>query len=530
MRCPVKPTIAIRPLVLRPLVIRPLVILLLAVLRSTAVRAQSDPLRGLDGYIQHALQAWQVPGLAIAVVKNDSVVLAKGYGVRELGKVGAVDERTVFAIGSSTKAFTAAAIGMLVDEGRVQWDDRATKNLPDFELYDPYTTRELTVRDLLTHRSGLPGGNQLWYGTDFDRAEILRRVRYLTPASSLRSTFGYNNLMYLAAGQVVASVTGKTWDQFISERLFAPLGMTGSNTTIRDLQGRENVATPHLKVDGRVIPIAWRKVDNIAPAGSINSNVVDMAQWVRLQLGEGTYLGRRLLRPGTVREMHTPQTVIRPDPRRRETNPDGHFWAYGMGWFLEDFRGRTILQHGGNIDGMSAMVGLMPEEHLGMVVLTNLNGTELTTAIMFRVFDAYTGATRDWSTKLLAQADSAASLSERQRRKIEEARVPGTAPSLPLGRYAGTYHNRIYGDLNIALEQGRLVARRAAGFEGELEHWNFDTFRFAWRHDPKLGKQGFITFVLGPQGEIESAKVRDFIDLNADFTHVVEGSSVTTGR
>ena len=242
--------------------------------------AQNGSLNGFDDYVNKAMKEWEVPGIAVAIIKGDQIVLAKGYGVRKLGDPTPVDERTLFAIGSSSKAFTAASVAMLVDGGKVKWDDPVTKYLPEFEMYDPYVTRELTVRDLLTHRSGLQRGDFLWYGTELDRDEILKRTRYLKPSWSLRSTFGYQNLMYLAAGQLVSRVSGKTWDEFIRERFFVPLGMTASSTSINELKTANNVATPHSKIEDKVTVIPWRNIDNIAPAGSINSNVVEMAQWV----------------------------------------------------------------------------------------------------------------------------------------------------------------------------------------------------------------------------------------------------------
>src|SRR5262249_52053109 len=328
--------------------------------------AQDPPLQGLDDYITKAMQDWEVPGLALAVVKNDAVVLAKGYGVRKLGETTPVNEKTLFAIGSSSKAFTAASLAMLVDDGKIKWDDPATKYLPGFQLYDPYATHELTVRDLLAHRCGLDRGDLMWYGSGYGRQEVLRRIRYLKPSSSFRSKFGYQNIMFLAAGQILPTVAGKTWDEFVKDRIFKPLGMTASNTSTEALSGQDNVATPHDKVEEKIEPIPWRNIDNIGPAGSINSNVVDMAQWVRLQLGEGVYNKQRLLSSGSVSEMHMPQTIIRLEGTQAKLNPETHFMAYGLGWMLQDYRGKKLVQHGGNIDGMSALVAMIPEEKLGL--------------------------------------------------------------------------------------------------------------------------------------------------------------------
>ena len=253
---------------------RIVVSILMLFISSVFAVAQDAPLQGFDDYVNKALKDWDVPGVAIAVIKDDKIVFAKGYGVREIGKPEKVDERTIFAIGSSTKAFTAASIAMLVDEGKIKWDDPATKYLPGFQLYDANVTREMTVRDLLTHRIGLERGDALWYATDMSRDEILRRIRFLKPSSSMRSKFGYQNIMFLAAGQMVPQVTGKTWDDFLSERIFTPLGMNSTSTSISALKNSNDVAAPHSKFDDKVTAIPYRMIDNIGPAGSINSNVV----------------------------------------------------------------------------------------------------------------------------------------------------------------------------------------------------------------------------------------------------------------
>ncbi|HXG65927.1 MAG TPA: serine hydrolase [Blastocatellia bacterium] len=480
-------------------------LLLAATANGPTARAQESILNGFNDYVNKALREWEVPGVAIAIVKNDQVVFAKGYGVRKLGDPTPVNEKTIFAIGSASKAFTAAAVAMLVDEGKIKWDDPATQYLPGFQLFDPYVTRELTVRDLLCHRSGLERGDLLWYGSPYDRGEILRRVRYLKPTWSLRSTFGYQNIMYLAAGQIVEKVSGKSWDDFTKERIFAPLGMAVSSTSIKPLAGMDNVAAPHGKVDEKVQPIPWRNIDNIAPAGSINSNVVEVAQWVRLQLGEGAYQGTRLISSGAVKEMHASQTVIRYEPPWSLLMPEAHFLNYGLGWFLHDYRGRKVVQHGGNIDGMSALVAMIPEEKLGVVVLTNLNGNLLTEALAYRVFDAYLGATpRDWSAEFLKSFKALEEQGKAAQKKAEEARVKGTKPSLALDKYAGAYKDDMYGEVKVTEENGKLALRTAA-FAGDLEHWHYDTFQVTWK-DRTLGK-GLVTFTLNSEGKVDELKI-----------------------
>jgi CubicO group peptidase (beta-lactamase class C family) len=470
--------------------------------------AQEAPGKEFDEYVNKALKQWEVPGVSIAIVKNDQIVFAKGYGVRKLGDPTPVDEKTLFAIGSASKAFTAAAIGMLMDEGKLKWDDPAAKYLPGFQLFDPYASRELTVRDLLCHRSGLERGDLLWYGSDLSRDEILRRIRYLKPSTSFRSMFGYQNIMFLAAGQIVSSISSKGWDDFVKERIFTPLGMASSTTSVKDVAKSDNVATPHAKIDEKVQVIAWRNIDNIAPAGSINSNVVDMAQWARLQLGEGKYQGKQLITSGAVKEMHTPQTIIRTEGIWEKLFPEAHFLTYGLGWFLQDYHGRKVIQHGGNIDGMSALVAIMPEEKLGVVVLTNMNGTTLPTVLANTIFDWYTKSPqKDWSTELYKSIKGLEDVQKAAEKKKEGARVVGTSPTLPLEKYAGTYKDDMYGEAKVTVKNGKLVASYGPTFAGDLEHWQYNTFRVRWG-DATLGKS-FINFTINDDGKVDEMKIEN---------------------
>ncbi len=485
--------------------------------------AQRGALRGLDRYIEDALPSWKVPGLAIAIIKNDSVIHASGYGVRELGEPERVDARTLFAIGSASKAFTAAALAMLVDEGKVSWDDRASTHLPWFELFDPYVTRELSVRDLLSHRSGLARGDLLWYSGGFSRDDILRRVRFLEPSWSFRSRFGYQNLMYLAAGRIVEAASGLSWDDFVAQRIFRPLGMTRSNTSVTALSGQPNVATPHAQIEGTAETVPWHNIDNIAPAGSINSNVLEMAQWVRLQLGDGEVAGQRLVSTGAIRETKVPHTVIRTEGIWQALNPVSNFLTYGLGWFLMDYAGHKVVQHGGNIDGMSALVAMIPDQRLGVVILTNMNGSLLPTAVLYRVFDMMLGRpSQDWSADFRKTAAALEQQQEEARKKIEDARVSGTAPSLPLEAYAGTYADSMYGDVRVEYEGGGLVLRYGTFFVGDLEHWHYDTFRAIWRQR-HFGK-ALARFVLDERGraaELAMENVGDFTRAPAADTAAV---------
>jgi CubicO group peptidase (beta-lactamase class C family) len=465
--------------------------------------AAKPSLAGFDQYVTKAMQDWKVPALAIAVVKNDSIVLMKGYGTRTMGTTQPVDEHTLFAIGSSSKAFTATLIAMMVDQGKMRWDDAATTYLPSVQLFDPYVTRELTVRDLLTHRSGLARGDIMWYATDYNRDEILRRVRFLKPTWSVRSRFGYQNIMYLAAGQAVAHAAGKSWDELVRERIFTPLGMTETNTSTRDLAGKENVATPHSDVNDTLIVVPWHNIDNMGPAGSINSNVSDMIKWVRFQLAQGSVNGKSLVSASAIGETHTAQMVIQLGPDARQVNPYTHLSSYGMGWFLSDYRGRELDQHGGNIDGMSAMVAIMPEEKLGLVILTNANGSPVPTIVMNRVIDQLLSEPlRDWSAEYRKQFDKLVAQGKEAEQKRLAQRAMNTKPSLALDQYVGVYSDSMYGDANVRFANGTLRMSYGTAFDGALEHWHYDTFRAKW-NNRAIGAN-FVTFALGTDGKVKS--------------------------
>ena len=466
----------------------------------SAVTAQSGPLQGFDAYVTRSMAAWRVPGLAVAVVHRDSVVLARGYGVRTLGKPDPVDENTLFAIGSASKAFTATLVAMLVDQGKVKWDDPATQYLPGFQMYDPYATRELTVRDLLTHRSGLTAADLMLYDPRYTRDSILYRARYVKPTYSFRAHFGYSNIMYLAAGQLSARLLGSTWDDAVRERIFTPLGMAASNTSVTLLDRLPDVATPHDEIDDTVQAIPYFNLDAAAPAGSINSSIRDMAQWVRFQLAGGKVRGKPLLSAAAFEETHKPQTIVPLEGFWNLSAQDAHLLTYGMGWFLHDYHGRLIVQHGGNIDGMTALVALMPEEQTGLVVLTNLGPNDLTYALMYRVFDAYLKRPpKDWSASLLKADRELVAQAKQETKNREATRVAGTKPSLPLEQYAGTYSDSVDGDATVRREQGGLVLRYGS-LVADLAHWQYDTFQAIWRQR-RLGKM-YVTFVLDSDGKV----------------------------
>ncbi len=487
-------------------------LILILFISSVLAFGQDAPLSGLDDYVNKAIKDWDVPGVAIAIVKDDKVIFVKGYGVREIGKTDAVTPNTIFAIGSSSKAFTTAALSMLVDEGKLKWNDPVSKYLPNFQLFDPYVTREMTVRDLVTHRIGLERGDRLWYATDYDRNEILQRIRFLKPSSSMRSKFGYQNIMYLAAGQIIPAITGKSWDDFIKERIFTPLGMKSSDTTIRTLKKFSDVAAPHVKIDDKVKSVPYRLIDNIGPAGSINSNALDVAQWLRLQINAGKFGDKQLVSAANIKEMHSQQTIIPLEGLYTSIYSEAHFLSYGMGWFLSDYRGRKMVEHGGAIDGMRSAVSMIPEEKLGVVVLGNMNGSILPQMLANRIFDMYLvpGKEKDWSGEVLKVIKTAEAQGKAAAQKVEADHIKNTSPSLSLDKYAGNYTDEMYGDFKITLENGKLKAQYGSYFNGTLEHWHFDTFLVKWKDE--VQGQGFINFKLNSQGKIETVSIDGLAD------------------
>lgn len=489
---------------------RTVLFLLLLLLSAVPLHAQVDRLIDLDAYFEKARQDWKVPGLAIAIVKDDATVFAKGYGIREIGKETAVDERTLFAVASNTKAFTAALLGMLVDEGQLNWDDPVTDYLREFQLYDPYVTRKISIRDLLTHRSGLPtfGGDHLYIGNPLSRNEIIARVRHLKPSAQFRTKYQYQNLMFLVAGQIIAENTGQSWDEAIRERIFTPLGMVASNTSVRDLKNQENVATPHEIVGEKIVPIEYDNVDNVAPAGAINSNVVEMVQWIRLNLNGGVYNGKRILSTKVMREMHAIQIPI-PISVDREKMFGTHFLGYGLGWGISDYKGRKIVSHGGGLSGMISLQTLIPEENLGVIVLTNFAPHSLTRALTYRVLDAFFGEPeRDWSVEYLERRKESKEKQEKAEKELQAKRVKRTKPTLKLEDYTGKYFDDLSGKAEVKLEKGKLVFDYNPRHTGDLEHWHYNTFRVTWRNPIfDMSEKTFLTFYLNEQGKVAELKV-----------------------
>jgi CubicO group peptidase (beta-lactamase class C family) len=479
----------------------------------------------LDDYILHAMKTFAVPGVGVAVVKDGAVVFAKGYGVRKLGESTPVDSHTLFGIGSNTKAFTAASLGILVDEGKLSWDDRVVDRLPAFQMYDPYVTHEMTIRDLLTHRSGLGlgAGDLLFFPpSTYTRADIIAKLRYIKPESSFRSKYAYDNLLYMVAGQIIPAVTGTEWQDFIKQRIFAPVGMSDSNTSVR---AEGNFAVPHSEVEGKLQPIPAAAIDNLAPAGAINSSASDMAKWIIVQLGAGQLPGgqKRLFSPRVAKEMWSAQTILPVgDPPPALAALKTNFAAYGLGWSLREYRGYKQVGHDGGLPGYVSRVALIPDLKLGVVVLTNQEAVGLLGAIAYRILDSYLLApATDWLKIIHDLGEQQKAAAAEVEKKQSGTRNANSKPSLPLEKYAGRYADAWYGDITIAMEQSGLVMRfsHSPALTGDLEHWQYDTFKAHWR-DRSLAADAFVTFALNPDGSISQVKmvpVSPLTDFSYDF-------------
>ncbi len=474
----------------------------------------------LDGFSARGLEDWKIPGFAVAVVHEGQVVYRGGFGERTLGgaEVDPVDADTLFGIMSTTKAMTALSLAMLVDEGKVHWDDPVTKHLPWFALEDSYATRAVTVRDLLRHNAGVPNADWLWLRGDLDTRQIIERLRLLPPAYSLRDGFIYQNVMYQVAGEIVATASGMPWSTFVQTRIFEPLGMTRSYATLGGMRAArpDNVSTPHFEIDQRVRAIVDVPVDPVPAAGSVWSTANDMAKWMTFLLDGGQVGGRALVKPDTFGELFRSQSIVPAAefyPTLALTQP--HFTTYGLGWFLQDYRGEFVAMHTGSMDGRTAILGLLPERRFGIVVLGNLDHAEFRHALMWHAFDLALGkgGGRDWSANLLKLYGDGKAKGEAARAEQVAKRVPGTRPSKPLADYVGSYEHPVWGDI-VVEDRGDGLALRAGtspDTRGPLAHWHYDTFELR-AGDGRSGTWP-VTFELDARGSVDSLSL--FGDRNA---------------
>ena len=471
--------------------------------KPAAAAVAKPSLDGLDAFVAQEMKNWKVPGVAVAVVKDGQVILSKGYGHRDVDKQLPVTPQTLFAIGSITKSFTVTALGLLADEGKLDWDKPVREYLPEFRLYDSVANEHMTPRDLVTHRSGLPRHDALWYNSTFTRREMVERLRYLEPSKDFRSAWQYNNLMVLTAGYLAGQLAGTSWEELVRARIFGPLGMTGSNFSVTDSEKSPDFAQPYATVKEEIKKIPFRGIDEMAPAGAINSNIEDMSRYLLFHLSQGKYGDKQLLSATNAQQMQSPQMVIQGALRYPEI---GHS-AYGMAFVVSSYRGHKMVQHGGAIDGFIALLTFLPQDNIGVVVLTNSTVRQLPNIITYNVFDRLLGAEpAPWSVRLKEQQKKEEESEEEAKKKGYTPRKEGTQPSHPLADYAGDYEHPGYGVATIALAEDKAGLKLTYNrLTSPLKHFHYDVFEVP--EDP-----------LDP---FEKTKVQFLMSVNGDIDRVL---------
>jgi CubicO group peptidase (beta-lactamase class C family) len=413
----------------------------------------------LDAYVQKALTDWQIPGVAVCVVKDGKVVVMKGYGVKELGSNNKVDENTLFMIGSNSKAFTGTALAMLAADNKLSLDSPVIKYLHDFKLYDPWVTKQANVRDLLCHRLGFETfqGDFIYFDSDLTTAEVREKFSRVKPMYSFRSKWGYTNAAFMTAGEIIPKVSGQTWAEFLKEKIFTPLEMNSTLALTKDIDAAVNKATAHTVAQGVLKKIPYGRIDNLAAAGSISSSINDMSHWVMAQLNNGKYNDKQVIPAGAVAQTWFPHSIMGNGGHRFNR---AHFLLYGLGWMLQEYSGRKIVSHTGGVNGFVTSVTLVPEEKLGIIVLTNTDANNFFESLKYEIMDAWLGLPyRNYSQFHLTnfkknQEEEAAWL-----KKQKDTIALNRPTTLPLASYAGTYEHNVYGKMTIALEEKKLVAR-----------------------------------------------------------------------
>jgi len=468
----------------------------------------------LDIYLSKAVRDWDLPGLAVAIVKDDQVVAAKGYGVRELGKPGRVDGKTIFDIASLTKSFTAAGAAVLVDAGQLGWDDRVIDRLPKVTFGDACMRDQITLRDLLSHRTGLEPANSLFHFFHYNRAELLDRIQFLPSERPFRTSMLYSNILYMVAGELTAHVAGTTWADLIRHRLLEPAGMM--STFVETRPTGDNVASPHMRMGGVQKPIPPFDFTMVGPAASIYTNAEDLARWMRLQLGDGMLDGKQIISKKSMDEMHSPQVIIQTTPEMRQARQVEFFGAYGMGWQIMDYRGEPLLWHTGNADGMPCYMGLLPKQKLGIAVMMNTwaAGT-LHVSLANKIIDTYLqGPERDWSGEQLTRIHQALQDEQADRARVEAQRKSAGPPVRPLAEYAGIYDAPLWGDIHVRLVGKRLRLELAKGERGWLVPWDKDAFLIIW--DDDVNRELFYDTVVNFDGAMDGHMRKVHMTLNRD--------------
>lgn len=430
-------------------------------------------------FVNKTLAEWNVPGVGVAVVKGNKVILAEGYGLRDVHKKLAVTSQTIFPIGSASKAFTATAVGILVDEEKLSWDRPVKDYLPSIQLHDQLATIQITPRDLLCHRSGVPRHDLAWIGSTASRKELFDRIRFLEPNAGFRSIFQYNNFMYLAAGYLVGKVSGSSWEAFVKSRILEPLEMKDSVFSVEDSMKKSDFALPYGLKKDQVVELPFRKVDAMGPAGSINSNVLDMAQWILFNINKGKIGEKSLISESTLAEIHSPQVVIKQGEfRLLENFPEMSFSTYGLGWVISNYRGHIWIHHGGNIDGFTTLETFFPRDDIGVIVLSNMNGTFVPDIISLNIADRLFGLDQvDWNKRVKDIFNKMEAAGEKAEKEKDKDRKLGTQPSHPLEEYVGDYENPGYGIVSVIKDSdGLRLETPELEFDGPLSHYHYDIF------------------------------------------------------
>lgn len=474
-------------------------------------------LKELEKYYQKALEQWEVPGMAIGIVKDNELIFAKGFGVKDINHSKKINKNTNFAIASNTKAFTAAGIMILSEEGKLSLSDKVQDHLPWFELYDSYVSEHMTIRDLLCHRSGLVtfSGDLIWYLSDHSPEEIVRRARFLKPAYGFRESYGYSNIMFITAGLIIEKVSGLSLEEFMKEKYFEPLQMDRTIISTSDIESMGNYAQPHIDIEGEVKKIPYANWDNGKAMGGIISNVVDVSKWLKLQLNKGIIDGDTIFSAESQEEMWTSQISRKVSSYSKELWPSTHFKGYGLGWGLFDYLGRKVIMHTGGYDGTISATVLIPEENLGIVILTN-KITSLYSPVLYKTLDAFLGGEeKDWATIILERMN-------KNRQGSEEVKEDNTEKIAALGldKYQGYYSGNVYGGVSISFEDKGLYIRfeHTKDFHSPLTHINANTFEIKFPDAPSLPK-GTVCFVLD-ENEKVSQLIIDIPNPDFDFTEL----------
>ncbi len=513
--------------------IKTLLLFVFIIISTIHINAQLISSIEIDSLVEKTLKTFDVPGIAVAIVKDGKIIHSKGYGVRSLNTKQKVDENTLFGIASNSKAFTAAALGILVDEGKLKWDDKVTDYIPEFKLYNPYVTEEFTIRDLLTHRSGLGlGAGDLMIfpdSSDFTKKDIIYNLRFLKSVSSFRTKFDYDNLLYIVAGEVIARVTGMSWENFVETKIMQPLNMGSSASSFNRLKNKSNVIDAHAPVNGKVQVIRRDFTEASDPAAGIYSNLTDMCKWIMMQLNNGRYgenLNKKLFSEEVHEEMWTPQTII---PVRTSSSYNTHFSSYGLGWFLSDAKGYKQVTHTGGLAGIVTQVTLIPEMKLGIIVFTNQESGAAFTAITNTIKDSYLGIkgidrVDEMHERVVKNKTHADKITDDIWKDIDAIQKSGAAKT-DFSIYAGTYTDPWFGEVNVSMKSGRLWfdSKRSPRLSGQMQAYKGNTFVVKW-NDRSMNADAFVMFELDNTGKASGIKMNaispstdfsfDFQDLN----------------